>query len=105
MRKTIFLASLATTLFAVGSTGKVVLAGSETIGTRTMSFEQCISASENTIAQLNVSANRIVPVVNTEIVKITKIVTDDANIIITCSKADNNMVITKSTPPDLHLIR
>jgi hypothetical protein len=36
---------------------------------------------------------------------VTKIVADDANLIITCSEPDQKMLIQESTPPDLHLIQ
>ncbi len=70
-----------------------------------LDFARCVWMMEQSVARLNVPANRIIPVVNTAISRITKIVLDDANLILMCSGPDRRLVIIESTPPDLHLIR
>lgn len=65
---------------------------------REMSFDQCLLTKAKTIASLNVDPGRIVDIVNTGIVTMTKICTDDGAVIITCSKPDRKMVITTSGP-------
>jgi hypothetical protein len=76
-----------------------------TADTRTMDFGACLAFTERTIAALNVPANRIIPIVNTGILRVTKVVAEDGNVIISCSKPDRKLVITESTPPDLHLLK
>jgi len=70
-----------------------------------ISFENCLIRSEVSISGLNLPANRVIPVVNTDALKVTKIIADDANVVITCSRLDRKMTLIKSVPPDLHLIK
>jgi hypothetical protein len=77
----------------------------ETVRSETMDFERCVGAVALTIAQLNASPSRIIPIVDTSIMLMTKVVGDDANYIFTCSKPDRKFLLTQSTPPDLHLVR
>lgn len=62
-----------------------------------MSFEKCQAVQANTIAQLNVPPEDIVHIVNTSELTMTRFYTADGSIIISCSKPDQKMVITKST--------
>ncbi|MBF8753767.1 hypothetical protein [Pseudomonas guariconensis] len=62
-----------------------------------MSFEKCQAVQANTIAQLNVAPGDIVRIVNTSVMTMTRLYTDDGSVIITCSAPDNKMVITKSS--------
>lgn len=73
--------------------------------TREMDFEACVALVPTVAAQMNVPANRIIPIVSSSAMTVTKIVTDDENILVSCSKPDRKVLITRSSPPDLHLIR
>jgi hypothetical protein len=70
-----------------------------------MTFELCIAAAEYMIAEAKVPARRVVAIANTRSLRITKLVLDDSNLILTCSRPDEILLVTKSTPADLHLIR
>lgn len=62
-----------------------------------LSFEECIARREAVINQLGVNPRDIIPVVNTNIMTMTKLCTVDGSIIVTCSKPDRKMVVTQST--------
>jgi len=62
-----------------------------------MSFEECLSRKEAVVAQLRVNPSDIITVVNTNMVTITKLCTVDGSVLVTCSKPDKKMVITRST--------
>lgn len=81
---------------ALAALSAPALGDSSVVGTRTMTFDECLDASERTIANLNVPASQIVPIVNISIVRMTKIITEDGAIIVTCSAPDNKMSIVKS---------
>lgn len=65
--------------------------------TVSMSFDDCIVRREHVINQLGVSPRDIIPIVNTGIMTMTKICTVDGSLIVTCSKPDKKMILTKST--------
>jgi hypothetical protein len=65
--------------------------------TVSMSFEECLARKETVISQLGISPGNIIPVVNTNIMTMTKLCTVDGSVIVTCSKPDKKMVITQST--------
>ena len=69
-------------------------ASSQTIS---LSFENCLARKEAVISQLGVNPRDIIPVVNTNIMTMTKLCTVDGSVIVTCSKPDRKMVITQST--------
>ena len=62
-----------------------------------MSFEKCQAVQRSTIAQLGVPASDVISVVNTNALTITRILTSDGSILISCSAPDQKMVITTST--------
>lgn len=62
-----------------------------------MSFEDCLARKETVISQLGVNPKDIIPVVNTNIMTMTKLCTVDGSVIVTCSRPDNKMVLTQST--------
>jgi len=76
----------------------------ETIAVKLMEFDECLLTTQRTITSLGVAANRVIPIVNTGALQMTKVVGDDGNYIFTCSRPDRKLVITKSTPPDWHLV-
>jgi len=61
-----------------------------------MSFEACLAAKERTIASLGVNSKDIIPIVNTNVMTMTRVCTADGSVLITCSKPDSKMVITRS---------
>ncbi len=63
---------------------------------RPATFEQCVSAREQTIASLGVSPRDIIPVINTPDMTITKLCVADGAVLITCSRADKKMTVTRS---------
>jgi len=73
-------------------------AGTEVIDTQPMSFEACKAVTARTLEQLGLSyeSPRVVAVVRTGLVWMTKIYADDAEILITCSQPDQKMVITQT---------
>lgn len=86
--KSAFLLSLAfpATAFAAASSQTIPL-----------SFEECLARKETVISQLGVNPRNIIPLVNTNIMTMTKLCTVDGSVIVTCSKPDRKMVITQST--------
>lgn len=99
-------ASVASMLAALLAPVRIIAGeNAQTIRSEAMDFEQCVSTVSLTIAQLNESPSRIIPIVDTSILLMTKVVGDDANYIFTCSKLDRKFVLTQSTPPDFHLIQ
>jgi hypothetical protein len=65
--------------------------------TMTLSFEECIARRDAVITQLGINPRDIIPVVNTNIMTMTKLCTADGSLIVTCSKPDRKMVLTQST--------
>ncbi len=61
-----------------------------------MKFSICLATKESTIANLGVSPRNIIPIVNTGILTVTRVCTIDGSVLITCSKLDEHMVITRS---------
>lgn len=62
-----------------------------------MSFEQCISKRESVIASLGVNPRDIKPIVDTGLMTMTRICTNDGSVLITCSSVDQKMIITQSS--------
>lgn len=62
-----------------------------------MNFEACLAKKESVIAALGMSPTDIIPVVNTGILTITRVCTVDGSVLITCSKPDQKMIVTRST--------
>lgn len=60
-------------------------------------FDQCLATQSKVIAQLNVPPDDIVHIVNTSQMTVTRICTADGSVLISCSKPDEKMVITKSS--------
>jgi hypothetical protein len=87
-------AIISATLIAVSFSGIAVAAESKSMD---MSFEKCQSVQANTIAQLNVPASNIIPVVSTSSLTITRLITADGSVLISCSAPDQKMVITTPT--------
>ena len=65
---------------------------------KTMSFENCIAATEHMIVQQGGPFNRVLRVIRTDNVWVTKIIADDGNFIITCSEPDQKMLVQMPTP-------
>lgn len=59
-------------------------------------FDECLATQSRVIAQLNVSPSDIVHIVNTSQMTMTRVCTVDGSVLISCSKPDEKMVITKS---------
>lgn len=72
------------------------IAGSADSQSVSMSFEACLAAKERTIASLGVNPRDIIPIVNTNVMTMTRVCTADGSVLITCSKPDSKMVITRS---------
>ena len=62
---------------------------------QSMSFENCKRFTEKSVRELGVPFDAVV---RTEIFWITKIPTRDGAVLISCSKPDRKMVLTRSTP-------
>jgi hypothetical protein len=62
-----------------------------------MSFQDCLSRKTQIVASLNVNPRDIIPIVNTGIMTMDRICTSDGSVLITCSKPDKKMVVTKSS--------
>lgn len=62
-----------------------------------MSFDECQANQANTIAQLNVPASDIEPIVNSSVLTITRVYTADGSVLISCSEPDQKMVVTMSS--------
>jgi hypothetical protein len=60
-----------------------------------MSFDQCLEAIRKTASQLGVAP---INIVETDILRMVRFCTDDGSIVVTCSRADQRMVITRSPP-------
>lgn len=82
---------------AVGVTLAGLAWGAAESTSRAMSFDECQSLQANVIAQLNVPPEDIIHVVNTAILTITRVITADGSVLISCSDPDQKMVITRST--------
>jgi len=61
-----------------------------------MSFQDCLSRKTQVIASLGVNPRHIIPIVNTGIMTMDRICTSDGSVLITCSKPDRKMIVTKS---------
>lgn len=75
-------------------TTTLAAASSQTVS---LNFEECLARKEAVISQLGVNPKDIIPVVNTNIMTMTKLCTVDGSVIVTCSRPDKKMVITQST--------
>ncbi len=59
----------------------------------TMEFEQCLEVIRRTSTDLGVAP---INIAETNIMRIVRYVTEDGSVLITCSKPDRKMVVTKS---------
>lgn len=84
-------------ILAVGIMFNGAANAATTSQTYSLSFEACLAKKESVITQLGINPRDIVPVVNTSIMTMTKLCTADGSVIVTCSKPDRSMVVTKST--------
>lgn len=80
-------------LFAAASGGVMAEASSQSVRA---TFDECLATQSRVVAQLNVSPSDIVHIVNTSQMTMTRICTVDGSVLISCSKPDEKMVITKS---------
>lgn len=60
---------------------------------QTMSFDQCLATIRQTATQLGVAP---INVVETSSLRIVRFNTVDGSVLVTCSRDDNKMVVTKS---------
>jgi hypothetical protein len=60
---------------------------------RPMGFEQCLELIRNTATQLGVAPKNVV---ETSTVRIVRFVTSDGSVLVTCSRADQKVTITRS---------
>lgn len=61
--------------------------------TRSMSFDDCLKTIRNVSSQLGVAP---VNVVETDILRIVRFPTSDGSVLVTCSRPDRKMVLTKT---------
>lgn len=62
-----------------------------------MSFERCIASKSAALANLNVNPRRLIEIVNTGVLTMTRVCLDDGtSMLITCSKPDAKMLLTVS---------
>ena len=85
---------LATVLYCVSIFG-ATLANAESQKIP-MSYTECLTRKEVVVSQLGVRARDIIPIVNSNIMSVTKYCTIDGSLILTCSKPDNAMIIVSS---------
>lgn len=67
-----------------------------TTETSTMSFSACLSSVASTVSGLSVRSSDVRYIVQTNIMTVTRICTNDGSVLITCSRPDSTMVLTKS---------
>ncbi|MCY1305026.1 hypothetical protein D9M69_641220 [compost metagenome] len=60
-------------------------------------FEQCEAVKSKVITDLNVSPSKIIPIINTSLMTVTRICTADGSVLISCSREDEKMIVTRST--------
>lgn len=65
--------------------------------TLSVSFDECLARKAQVIASLGVNPRDIIPIVNTAIMTMDRICTVDGSVLITCSKLDRKMAVTKSS--------
>lgn len=73
-----------------------VLAGAENIQSQNMSFEECKYVRGRMISDFGIPSQDVVRIVETNIMTTTRICLKDGSMLITCSRPDNKMVLTKS---------
>lgn len=62
-----------------------------------MSFDACVATRATTIANLNVSPDNVIEIVNTAMVTVTRLcLSDGSSLLITCSAPDARMVVVES---------
>lgn len=84
---------------AAADDGWRVKTNEEGLTTRTssMTFEQCLAVRTRALAQLNVSPRKLIEIVNTNLMTITRVCLDDGkSLLITCSRPDAKMIISES---------
>jgi hypothetical protein len=62
--------------------------------TRDMSFEDCLRTIRKVASDLGVAP---INIVETDILRIVRFLTSDGSVLVTCSKPDNKLIITKNT--------
>lgn len=69
--------------------------------TKEMDFDSCIALQSQFANELISSGNyKVVNIVDTDILSIKRMCTNDGSVLVTCSKPDNKMVLTKSPHQD-----
>ncbi len=69
-----------------------------TVETRKMNFESCIATIQKTIEQSDITKLHISMVINTVILRVTKITMDESTVVIACNKHDQNILIKRTMP-------
>ncbi|UCP00099.1 hypothetical protein LF844_09885 [Metapseudomonas lalkuanensis] len=85
------IAAPALLVFASGAFGEASSTSSHA------TFEQCEAVKSKVITDLNVPPSQIIPIINTSIMTVTRICTADGSVLISCSREDEKMVVTRST--------
>ena len=69
--------------------------------TKEMGFDSCVALQSQFANELTSSGNyKVVNIVDTDILSIKRMCTNDGSVLVTCSKPDNKMVLTKSPHQD-----
>lgn len=69
--------------------------------TKELDFDSCIALQNQFASDLTSSGNyKVVNIVDTDILSIKRMCTNDGSVLVTCSKPDNKMVLTKSPHKD-----
>jgi hypothetical protein len=81
---------------AVGTTAILASASGPKSESMPMSFSACLGMKAKVLADLNVRPGDIREIVNTSTLTMTRVCTADGSLLITCSEADQKMVLTTS---------
>ncbi len=84
------------TAIALISTSGLAVAETESKSI-SMQFEDCNTYRANMLAQIGVPVKDVVSVVNTSELTIYKVYLSDGSILISCSRPDRKMVVTRSS--------
>lgn len=68
--------------------------------TRSMSFAACQQTLRQTIRTMGVRPWDVVRLVDTDVITMTRVCTNDGSVLIMCSRPDEKMVVTKSPHQD-----
>ena len=69
-----------------------------TVEVRKMNFESCIATIQKTIDHSDITKIQIFIVINTVVLRVTKITTDESAMVIACNKHDQKILIERYTP-------